>query len=344
MIAAATPAHADLVVAAAAAGKAVFCEKPMALTLADADRAIAAADDGRRPAAGRLQPALRGRLRRRPRGHRRRRDRHAAADALADPRSRPRRPRRGAAVDDLPAHPHPRLRRAALAQPGRRGRRGVRGRRRARRARLQGRRVCSTPRSSSIRFDNGAIATAEASFSAAYGYDVRAEVFGSRGHGHRGPDRRRRRCAAHRRAACRAPTLRGDVELFVDAYTGEFAEFADAVRERRDACGHRPRRAPRPGDRARLHRVGAVRRHGPCGRGQVTAVDDPRRLRRSGWPPAPRCCSATCRSSSGSRRSHDLGFQVEIWDWTTKDIDALVADGRGVLLDDGLHRGQPDRP
>ena len=44
VIAAPARFHADLVVAAAAAGKAVFCEKPMALTLADADRAIAAAD------------------------------------------------------------------------------------------------------------------------------------------------------------------------------------------------------------------------------------------------------------------------------------------------------------
>jgi len=32
-----------------------------------------------------------------------------------------------------------------------------------------------------IRYDNGAIATAEASFSAVYGYDVRGEVFGSAG-------------------------------------------------------------------------------------------------------------------------------------------------------------------
>jgi predicted dehydrogenase len=41
----ATPArtHADLVVAAADAGKGVFCEKPMAVTLPDADRAIDAA-------------------------------------------------------------------------------------------------------------------------------------------------------------------------------------------------------------------------------------------------------------------------------------------------------------
>jgi myo-inositol 2-dehydrogenase/D-chiro-inositol 1-dehydrogenase len=43
VIAAPARFHTDLVVAAAAAGKAVFCEKPMALTLADADRAIAAA-------------------------------------------------------------------------------------------------------------------------------------------------------------------------------------------------------------------------------------------------------------------------------------------------------------
>jgi myo-inositol 2-dehydrogenase / D-chiro-inositol 1-dehydrogenase len=35
--------HADLVVAAAQCGKHVFCEKPMALTLDDADRAIDAA-------------------------------------------------------------------------------------------------------------------------------------------------------------------------------------------------------------------------------------------------------------------------------------------------------------
>jgi myo-inositol 2-dehydrogenase/D-chiro-inositol 1-dehydrogenase len=30
-----------------------------------------------------------------------------------------------------------------------------------------------------------------------------------------------------------APTLRGDVEMFLDAYTAEFVEFADAVREKR---------------------------------------------------------------------------------------------------------------
>ena len=44
LITAPARSHTDLVVAAAAAGKHVFCEKPMAVTLADADRAIAAAE------------------------------------------------------------------------------------------------------------------------------------------------------------------------------------------------------------------------------------------------------------------------------------------------------------
>ena len=44
IIAAPARSHTDLVVAAAAAGKHVFVEKPMAVTLEDADRAIEAAD------------------------------------------------------------------------------------------------------------------------------------------------------------------------------------------------------------------------------------------------------------------------------------------------------------
>jgi predicted dehydrogenase len=41
----ATDTHADLIVAAAQAGKAIFCEKPIALTLEDTDRAIAAVEE-----------------------------------------------------------------------------------------------------------------------------------------------------------------------------------------------------------------------------------------------------------------------------------------------------------
>jgi myo-inositol 2-dehydrogenase/D-chiro-inositol 1-dehydrogenase len=80
-----------------------------------------------------------------------------------------------------------------------------------------------------ITFDNGAIATAEANFSAAYGYDVRGEVFGSAGmvtagrlnsspmvhYNERGLEQR---------------TLRSDVEMFQDAYVKELTDFTDAVR------------------------------------------------------------------------------------------------------------------
>jgi myo-inositol 2-dehydrogenase/D-chiro-inositol 1-dehydrogenase len=44
-----TDTHADLLVAAAAAGKAVFCEKPVSLDLAEVDRALAAVDAARIP-------------------------------------------------------------------------------------------------------------------------------------------------------------------------------------------------------------------------------------------------------------------------------------------------------
>jgi myo-inositol 2-dehydrogenase/D-chiro-inositol 1-dehydrogenase len=83
-----------------------------------------------------------------------------------------------------------------------------------------------------IRFDNGAIATAEASFSAAYGYDVRGEVFGSAGMltiGTQASSSLVRYDATGRHAE----TVRSDVELFTDAYVGELTEFAAAVRERR---------------------------------------------------------------------------------------------------------------
>ncbi|MBC7632059.1 Gfo/Idh/MocA family oxidoreductase [Aeromicrobium sp.] len=83
-----------------------------------------------------------------------------------------------------------------------------------------------------IRYDNGAIATAEASFAAAYGYDVRGEVFGSAGMvtAGDGSSTSMRLFDVEGRTAA---TARGDVELMVDAYTGEFVEFANAVREGR---------------------------------------------------------------------------------------------------------------
>src|SRR4051794_36056097 len=40
-----TDTHADLLVAAATAGKAIFCERPVSLALAEVDRALGAVDD-----------------------------------------------------------------------------------------------------------------------------------------------------------------------------------------------------------------------------------------------------------------------------------------------------------
>ena len=95
-----------------------------------------------------------------------------------------------------------------------------------------------------ITFDNGARAVAEASFSAAYGYDVRAEVFGSGGMVSVG-DGARSSARLFTGAGASHDTARGDVELMIDAYTGEFVEFAAAIREGRapSVTGHDARRA-----------------------------------------------------------------------------------------------------
>ncbi|MGD9960620.1 Gfo/Idh/MocA family oxidoreductase [Nocardioides sp.] len=83
-----------------------------------------------------------------------------------------------------------------------------------------------------IRYDNGAIAVAEASFAAAYGYDVRGEVFGSAGMvtaGDGSISSMRLYDASGRSAA----TSRHDTELMLDAYAGEFTEFARSIQEGR---------------------------------------------------------------------------------------------------------------
>ena len=80
-----------------------------------------------------------------------------------------------------------------------------------------------------VRFDNGAVATAEACFEAAYGYDVRGEVFGSGGMATMG-DGRRTGMVFSGAAGRVAETVHSDQELFPDAYTGELAAFVDAVR------------------------------------------------------------------------------------------------------------------
>ena len=82
-----------------------------------------------------------------------------------------------------------------------------------------------------ITFANGARAVAEASFSAVYGYDVRGEVFGSAGMVTVGDGARTtlQLSDAHGR---HLETARSDVELLRDAYIGELSHFVDCVGDR----------------------------------------------------------------------------------------------------------------
>ena len=228
VIAAPARFHADLGEAAAGAGKAVFCETPRALTLADADRAIAAAEAAGVPlqvgfnrrfdqsfraahglvAGGRLgTPQLLRSLTRDP--------------GLPDPGRVPpstifletlihdfdtlrylnpgAEPVEVYAVADALAYPE-------FKDQG-----------------LQDTAVVL------VRFDNGAIATAEASFNAVYGYDIRGEVFGSAGMVTAG-DIRRTTMTYHGAEGVAGDTWRRNIDLFHDAYTAELAAFVDCAR------------------------------------------------------------------------------------------------------------------
>lgn len=83
-----------------------------------------------------------------------------------------------------------------------------------------------------ITYSNGARAVAEASFSAAYGYDVRGEVFGSRGMVTAG-DSARSTARLLTSSGAAYETVRSDTELLIDAYSAEFTEFVAAVRDGR---------------------------------------------------------------------------------------------------------------
>jgi hypothetical protein len=70
---------------------------------------------------------------------------------------------------------------------------------------------------------------AEANFSAAYGYDVRGEVFGSKGMVAAGSGARNS-AQLFTSSGWSTDTVRSDTELMRDAYTGEFVEFARRAR------------------------------------------------------------------------------------------------------------------
>ena len=81
----------------------------------------------------------------------------------------------------------------------------------------------------SIRFDNGAIAVAEANFQAVYGYDVRGEVFGSEGMLQVGSIRESS-MTRYTKEGASYNTLRYDQDLLFDAYVDELKDFVDAVK------------------------------------------------------------------------------------------------------------------
>lgn len=228
----ATPArfHTNVLVQAAEAGKAIFCEKPMALTLEEADRAIAAAKAAGVP----LQV-----------GFNRRWDQafaegRAAIDAgkVGTPqliRSLTRDPGPfNADPDRIPlwtifyetlihdfdtllwlnpgAHPVEVYAAAdALVRPD---------------AREKGFLDTAVV---TIRFDNGSVAVAEANFSALYGYDIRGEVFGSGGMVTMG-DVRRSSMTLFGANGVSNDTWRRDTDHFVHGYTAQLSAFVRSVR------------------------------------------------------------------------------------------------------------------
>ena len=228
----ATPArfHTNVLVQAAEAGKAIFCEKPMALTLEDADRAIAAARSAGVP----LQV-----------GFNRRWD-----QAFAE----------GRAAIDAGKIGAPQLIRSLTRDPGPFGadpgkiplwtifyetlihdfdtllwlNSGAEPvevfamadalvRRDAREKGFLDTAVVN------IRFDNGSIAVAEANFSALYGYDIRGEVFGSGGMVTMG-DVRRSSMTLFDKDGVSNDTWRRDTDHFVHGYTAQLASFVSSVR------------------------------------------------------------------------------------------------------------------
>ena len=228
VIAAPARFHADLVVAAARAGKAVFCEKPAGLSLADLDRGI----DAARASGVVFQVGF----------NRRFASDWAAARALLDdgtlgtPRLLrsvtrdpggfdPARVAADTIFNETLIHDFDTLRflnpgseavevyatADALVEPSWR----ERG--------LLDTAVVT------VRFDNGAVGVAEACFEAAYGYDVRGEVFGSGGMATLG-DGRRTGLAFSGASGRVVETTRSDQELLSAAYVAELAAFVDAVR------------------------------------------------------------------------------------------------------------------
>ena len=227
----ATPArfHTNVLVQAAEAGKHVFCEKPMALTLEDADRGIAAA----KAAGVSLQV-----------GFNRRWD-----QAFAE----------GRAAIDAGKIGTPQLLRSVIRDPGPFGADPAKiplwtifyetlihdfdtllwlnaGAKPVEVYAAADALVRPDARKDgfldtavvTIRFDNGSIAVAEANFCAMYGYDIRGEVFGSAGMITMG-DVRRSSMTVFDKDGVSNDTWRRDTDHFVHGYTAQLASFVRSI-------------------------------------------------------------------------------------------------------------------
>lgn len=243
VIAASSTVHAELVTAAAAAGKPVFCEKPAAMSLAEADHSMAAVEAAGVP----FQVGF---------------NRRFAADFQA-----------ARAVIDRGGIGTPQLLRSLTRDPGLADPGAVppwtiftqtlihdfdtlnwfNGGSEPVEVYASADALVAPEFKAAglldtavvlITYDNGARGVAEASFSASYGYDIRGEVFGSAGMVTVG-DGRRTALVLRDRHGLHQETARSDVELMLDAYTAEFVEFVAAVRGKRrpSVTGRDARRA-----------------------------------------------------------------------------------------------------
>jgi myo-inositol 2-dehydrogenase/D-chiro-inositol 1-dehydrogenase len=228
VIAAPARFHADLIVAAAQAGKAVFCEKPAALSLSDLDRAI----DAVQTAGVMLQVGF----------NRRFAPDWAAARELVDqgalgtPRLlrsvtrdpggfEPSRVAPDTIFNETLIHDFDTL---CFLNPGARAVEVYATADAVVEPEWRDRGLLDTA-VVTVKFDNGSVGIAEACFEASYGYDVRGEVFGSGGMATMG-DGRRTGMMFSGAAGRVTDTVRSDQELMAGAYVAELAAFVNAVR------------------------------------------------------------------------------------------------------------------
>ncbi|WP_122679534.1 Gfo/Idh/MocA family oxidoreductase [Pseudomonas viridiflava] len=228
LIAAPARSHAELVIRAARAGKSVFCEKPMAITLEEADRAIAAATDARVT----LQVGFNRRFAKS--------FRTAHLDVVAGRIGTPQLLRsltRDPALNNPAASPQWVIFLETLIHDFDTLRYLNPGAEAVEVFVMADALIAPEFKANgfldtavvTVRFDNGAIAVAEANFQAVYGYDVRGEVFGSAGMLSMGSVNESD-LLRYLATGVQADTQRMDTDLLRDAYVAELNHFVGCMR------------------------------------------------------------------------------------------------------------------